>query len=109
MDDMIKSSGYRISPMELEELIYRTDLVSECVALGVPHKEIGQAVVIVAQSNSPNDDTADKIMTACRNELPNYMIPHEIIWMESLPRNPNGKIDRKALSANYAHLFDDPD
>lgn len=105
MDDMIKSSGYRISPMELEELIYSTGLVSECVALGIPHTEIGQAVVIVAQSNSPNDDTVDKIITACRTELPNYMIPHEIIWKESLPRNPNGKIDRKQLGSELQDLF----
>lgn len=105
MDDMIKSSGYRISPMELEELIYSTGLISECVALGIPHKEIGQAVVVVAQSNSPNDDTVDKIMTACRNELPNYMIPHEIIWKDALPRNPNGKIDRKRLRDELQDIF----
>ena len=43
---MIKSSGYRISPTEVEEVIYATGLVNECAALGIPHPDLGQAVVI---------------------------------------------------------------
>lgn len=104
-DDMIKSSGYRISPTELEETIHATGLVSECAALGIPHDGLGQAVVIAAQSQTPNDETQDKILLACRQALPNYMVPAKIVWRETLPRNPNGKVDRKRIAAELDGLF----
>lgn len=106
-DDMIKSSGYRISPTELEEVIYATGLVTECAALGVPHNELGQAIIIAAHSQSPDDDTHDAIILECKKVLPNFMVPAMIVWQESLPRNPNGKIDRKRLSSELQDLFQD--
>jgi acyl-CoA ligase (AMP-forming) (exosortase A-associated) len=104
-DDMIKSSGYRISPTELEEVIYGTGLVAECAALGVPHSELGQAVVIAAHSPTPDDDTRDAIILECKKSLPNFMVPAMVVWEESLPRNPNGKIDRKRLAGELQDLF----
>lgn len=104
-DDMIKSSGYRISPTELEEVIYGTGLVNECAALGIPHLDLGQAVVIACFAESATDATRDALVAACRQALPNYMVPAEIVFRDVLPRNPNGKIDRKLLSAELADLF----
>jgi acyl-CoA ligase (AMP-forming) (exosortase A-associated) len=106
-DDMIKSSGYRISPTELEEVIYGTALVTECAALGIPHNDLGQAVVIAAHSQTPSDETRDAIILACKKALPNFMVPSMIVWQESLPRNPNGKIDRKRLAGELQDLFQD--
>lgn len=106
-DDMIKSSGYRISPTEVEEVIYATDLINECVALGIPHPDLGQAVVIVCQAENPDNKTREALLTACRTNLPNYMVPAHIVYRDSLPRNPNGKIDRQALSAEIAKLFEE--
>jgi acyl-CoA ligase (AMP-forming) (exosortase A-associated) len=106
-DDMIKSSGYRISPTEVEEVIYGTGLVHECAALGIPHLELGQAVVIACFAENPISTTRELLITACRNALPNYMVPTEIVFRDSLPRNPNGKIDRKSLSAEFADLFEE--
>jgi len=104
-DDMIKSSGYRISPTEVEEVIYGTGLVNECAALGIPHFELGQAVVIACHSERSGDGARDAILQACRKALPNYMVPPEIVFREALPRNPNGKIDRKRISAELEDLF----
>jgi acyl-CoA ligase (AMP-forming) (exosortase A-associated) len=104
-DDMIKSSGYRISPTEVEETIYSTGLVDECAALGIPHQDLGQAVVIIACSRVASEESRDEVLAACRATLPNYMVPSEIIWHDSLPRNPNGKIDRKKLYAEFVELF----
>jgi acyl-CoA ligase (AMP-forming) (exosortase A-associated) len=104
-DDMIKSSGYRISPTELEEVIYGTGLVTDCAALGIPHPELGQAVVIAAHSQQPDDETRDAIILECKKSLPNFMVPAMIVWHESLPRNPNGKIDRKRLAGELQDLF----
>ncbi len=106
-DDMIKSSGYRISPTEVEEVIYNTGLVKECAAIGIPHKDLGQAVVIAAHSESSEENSDSKIMHACRTELPNFMVPQKIVWCDALPRNPNGKIDRRRLSEDLEGLFQD--
>lgn len=106
-DDMIKSSGYRISPTEVEEEVYSTGLVNECAALGIPHAEIGQALVVVAHTRTPNEATADAVISACKRAFPNYMVPARIIWQDALPRNPNGKIDRKRLVSAYSDVFED--
>ena len=108
-DDMIKSSGYRISPTEVEEVIYGTGLVNECAALGIPHLELGQAVVIACYTEQASEMTREALISACRNALPNYMVPAEIVFLDVLPRNPNGKIDRKNLSAELADLFRNKD
>ncbi|MET0508508.1 MAG: acyl-CoA ligase (AMP-forming), exosortase A system-associated, partial [Burkholderiaceae bacterium] len=98
-DDMIKCSGYRVSPTEVEEAVFRTGLVREAAAIGVPHPTLGQAIVVVALPSSGGGDTRT-LLAACRDELPGYMVPTTIEWVETaLPRNANGKIDRKALVA----------
>ncbi|MBT8446240.1 MAG: acyl-CoA ligase (AMP-forming), exosortase A system-associated [Gammaproteobacteria bacterium] len=94
-DEMIKTSGYRVSPTEIEEVVYDSGLVAEAAAIGVPHPTLGQAIVIYAVMN---EDDADAVLAHCRANLANYMVPAELHCVESLPRNQNGKIDRKALA-----------
>nr|MBA2689443.1 acyl-CoA ligase (AMP-forming), exosortase A system-associated [Burkholderiales bacterium] len=108
-DEMIKTSGYRVSPTEVEEVLYATKLVGEVAALGVDHPVLGQAVTIIA---TPADEgatlTADALLAVCKRQLPAYMVPAHIeIIAGSLPRNPNGKIDRKLLASERQHLFTD--
>lgn len=105
-DDMIKVSGYRISPAEIEEVILASGLTAEAAALGVPHPALGQAIVIVAK-RAGKDVTPATLLQECRRCLPAYMLPsHIAVNEEDLPRNPNGKIDRKALQAEFAGLFE---
>lgn len=99
-DEMIKTSGYRVSPTEIEEVIYSTGMVRETAALGVPHPVLGQAIVVVATPGNGTALDVDTLMAACRQRLPAYMVPAAISERAgSLPRNPNGKIDRKRLAA----------
>lgn len=104
-DEMIKTSGYRISPSEIEEVIFATGLVADAAAVGVSHPALGQAIVIVAApaTGRAADDAA--LLEACRKELPAFMVPTRIEWRESLPRNPNGKYDRPRLAAELSDLF----
>jgi len=104
-DDMIKTSGYRVSPTEIEEVIYSSKLVGEAVALGIPHPTIGQGILIVATSSTENELDSETIINTCKKELPNFMVPLLIEKRDSLPRNPNGKIDRKLLSSEYQDIF----
>ncbi len=102
-DEMIKTSGYRVSPTEIEEILYATRLVGECAAFGVPHATLGQAIfIVVTPPQGGALDTAD-LLAQCRNRMPAYMVPTRIETRAgALPRNPNGKIDRKSLLAEFA-------
>jgi acyl-coenzyme A synthetase/AMP-(fatty) acid ligase len=105
-DEMIKTSGYRVSPTEIEEVVYRTGLVSEVAALGVEHDQFGQAIVLVAAMSDPANHDAKSLLKACQQTLPAYMVPKHIeIRTGSLPRNPNGKIDRKVLAESFRTFF----
>jgi acyl-CoA synthetase (AMP-forming)/AMP-acid ligase II len=104
-DDMIKSSGYRISPTEVEEVIYATGLVSECAALGIPHPTIGQAVVVAATLSGDAIVNSDEIIKACKKTLPNFMVPQKVVDFDVLPKNPNGKIDRKKLASDLNSMY----
>ena len=98
-DEMIKTSGYRVSPTEVEEVIYATELVGEAVAVGIPHPVLGQAIIVIVTSRGGANFDTDVLLTACKLNLPAFMVPSKILLREgNLPRNPNGKIDRKLLT-----------
>ena len=109
-DEMIKVSGYRVSPTEIEEVLYGTQAVGEVAAFGIAHPSMGQGIVVVA---TPKDGMAvdeSTLLAACRANLPAFMIPAKIeIRAGPLPRNPNGKIDRKSLSLEFAGVFEPGD
>ena len=101
-DEMIKTSGYRVSPTEVEEILYATQQVGECVAFGIDHATLGQAIQVIA--TPPAGALLDPValLTECRQRMPAYMLPVGIEARQGpLPRNPNGKIDRKTLSTEW--------
>jgi acyl-CoA ligase (AMP-forming) (exosortase A-associated) len=102
-DEMIKTSGYRVSPTEVEEVIYATQLVGECVAFGVEHAKLGQAIQVMA--TPPTGASAldlEALWAECRSRMPAYLVPAGIEPAAApLPRNPNGKIDRRLLAAGW--------
>jgi acyl-CoA ligase (AMP-forming) (exosortase A-associated) len=106
-DEMIKTSGYRVSPTEIEEVLYATGLVAEAVAVGSPHPVLGKAIVVIGVPKTRADGISEELLAACRKELPTYMVPAHIEWRDALPRNANGKIDRPALAAAVATVFDE--
>jgi acyl-CoA synthetase (AMP-forming)/AMP-acid ligase II len=105
-DEMIKTSGYRVSPTEIEEVIYATKLVGEAAALGIPHPVLGQAIVVVATARDGAQLDTEALLAQCRQRLPAFMVPARAIERKgSLPRNPNGKIDRKLMAQEMQDLF----
>jgi acyl-CoA ligase (AMP-forming) (exosortase A-associated) len=97
-DAMIKSAGNRISPQEIEEAALATGLVSEAAAVGVKDERLGQSVLLVVRGSGDDEG----LKAALKRDLPNFMQPHEVRWVERMPLNPNGKIDRAALQAEMA-------
>jgi acyl-CoA ligase (AMP-forming) (exosortase A-associated) len=104
-DEMIKTSGYRVSPTEVEETVFASGLVGDAAAVGVPHANLGQAIVVVATAAPDRAQDTDAVLQYCRNKLPLYMVPAAIEWRDSLPRNPNGKYDRPRLAAELKDFF----
>lgn len=96
-DEMIKVSGNRISPSEIESVALASGLVSEAVAIGVPDARLGQAIILVARG--PDPGASDRLSAHLKSELPSFMQPKQIVWREDMPRNPNGKLDRSRLKA----------
>jgi acyl-CoA ligase (AMP-forming) (exosortase A-associated) len=101
-DEMIKTSGYRVSPTEVEEILYATGLVDECAAFGILHPELGQAIVALVLPAAGKAVSVEALAGECRSRMPAYMLPQHFELRDSaLPRNPNGKIDRKGLAAEF--------
>jgi acyl-CoA ligase (AMP-forming) (exosortase A-associated) len=97
-DDMIKVSGYRISPTEIESVLHATGLVAEVAAFGIDHPQLGQAIAVIAVPVEEGVIDAVALLAECKRRLPAYMVPAHIdLRAGPLPRNPNGKIDRNLL------------
>lgn len=105
-DEMIKTSGYRVSPTEVEEIVYATKRAGECAAFGVPHPMLGQAIVLVVTDNAGGPVDVAALTRELRDRMPAFMVPAKIdVRPGPLPRNPNGKIDRKHLAGDFLELF----
>ena len=96
-DAMIKVSGNRISPTEIEEAALASGAVSDVAAFGVADERLGQAIVLVAVAKGSGAKV--NLRNYLRRELPQHMRPAHIVWKDSLPVGPNGKLDRTALKA----------
>lgn len=98
-DEMIKTSGYRVSPTEIEDAANATGLVGEAVAVGLPDERLGQAVALAVapMPGSPDGVDTGAMMSALRRRLPRFMLPTRIEVRPTLPRSPNGKFDRQAI------------
>ena len=98
MDAMLKVSGFRISPNEIEDAVSRSGLVGHVVAFGRNDEINGQVVevAITAPDDGPVDTAA--LLKYCRATMPNYMVPQNIHgWHGKMPRTSSGKLDRPTI------------
>ncbi len=95
-DAMIKVSGNRISPTEIEEAALASGMVRDAAAFGVPHASTGQVVMLVAVGDGDEAGLAAYL----KRLLPPHMQPAQIKWRDALPLGANGKLDRVALKAS---------
>ena len=103
-DAMIKNQGYRLSPEEVENLLLGSGLVHEACAFGVENPAVGHDVIaVISLKNGGEDGAIDSVRKYAINNGPPYMIPKEIIVRDELPKNANGKIDRKGISSAYTN------
>ena len=99
-DDMIKTSGYRVSPTEIEEVAHGFPGVAEAAAVGLPDELLGQTIALAVAPTAPEapPDT-DALLDHFKSEVPLHMVPRHIVVLATLPHGPNGKIDRGTIRA----------
>ncbi|KPF93688.1 AMP-binding protein [Novosphingobium sp. AAP83] len=101
-DAMIKTSGNRVSPQEVEEAAVATGFVAEAVALGLPDPQLGAAIHLVVRASGDEAAARAELIPALTRALPNFMVPRHVHWRDAMPVSPNGKLDRVALAAELA-------
>jgi acyl-CoA ligase (AMP-forming) (exosortase A-associated) len=96
-DTMIKSSGFRISPTEVEEVLFQTGMVRGAAVIGIPDDVLGQVIkaFVVAKDSQPLD--ADALLAICAQKMPRYMVPKFLQVVDELPKTSSGKVDYPAL------------
>ncbi len=101
-DEQIKTQGYRVSPLEIEELLYSTGVVHEAAAFGKKDDLLGQRIVVVCSLREGKTSSPDEIRKLCAERAPSHLVPQEIVVLNDLPKNANGKTDRSLLKSQYA-------
>ena len=96
-DAMIKSSGYRISPTEVEEILFQTGKIRQAAAIGIPDEVLGQTVKAFVVAKDGADLDCDYIQAYCLEKMPRHMVPKHFEIMSELPKTSSGKVDYPAL------------
>ena len=96
-DTMIKSSGFRISPTEVEEVLFQSGKLRGAGVIGIPDETLGQSIkaFVVPRDGEPLD--MDSLTTYCAEKMPRYMVPKAFEVLTELPKTSSGKVDYPAL------------
>jgi acyl-CoA synthetase (AMP-forming)/AMP-acid ligase II len=99
--DMIISGGENIYPAEVENVILAHPAVTEVAVIGLPDEKWGETTCAIVVTN---DDEVDEqaIISCCEETLSRYKLPRKVIFVESIPRNPSGKILKRVLREQFA-------
>ena len=96
-DTMIKSSGYRISPTEIEEVLFQSGIIRQAAVIGVPDEVLGQSIkAFVVSKNGDGLDT-NALLGFCAQKMPRHMVPKAVEVLDELPKTSSGKVDYPAL------------
>jgi acyl-CoA ligase (AMP-forming) (exosortase A-associated) len=103
-DDMIKTSGCRVSPTEVEEIAVQHPNIADCICLGIEDEDIGEKICLVYTTSSGMESHAEDIRNFCRKKAPYYLVPHEVVFMKEFPLTSSGKIDRMRIKQEIKTL-----
>src|SRR5205814_6073222 len=113
-DEMIVSGGENVFPAEVEELLARHEAIADAAAVGVDDEKFGQRLKAFVVLRDGAELSEDEIKGYVKENLANYKVPREVVFVDELPRNPTGKVlkrelqekteDRKSTRLNSSHL-----
>jgi fatty-acyl-CoA synthase len=99
--DMIKSGGENVASREVEEMIYRLPSVSEVAVIGLPDPYWIEAVTAVVVPRSGHALEVETVIAHCREHMASFKVPKRVIFAETLPKNPSGKLLKRELRKLY--------
>ena len=100
--DMIKSGGENVASREVEEMIYRLPAVSEVAVIGLPDAKWIEAVTAVIVLKAGQALTEAQVIAHCNQHMATFKVPKRVVFAESLPKNPSGKLLKRELRTAYA-------
>jgi acyl-coenzyme A synthetase/AMP-(fatty) acid ligase len=96
-DTMIKSSGFRISPTEVEEVLYQSGKLQGAAVIGIPDPILGQSIKAFAVPKSGESIDQNNLIEFCAGKLPKHMVPKVVETVSELPKTTSGKVDYPEL------------
>ncbi len=96
-DTMIKSSGYRISPTEVEEVLFQTGKVRQAAVIGIPDEVLGQSIKAFLVPKDGEQVECESLLDYCAEKMPRHMVPKYLELLPELPKTSSGKVDYPAL------------
>ncbi|MBN1952323.1 MAG: acyl--CoA ligase [Bacteroidales bacterium] len=96
-DDIIKTRGEKVSPVEIENLIYQLKGIREVAVFGMPDEVLGESIAAVITVHETASLTDKEILMHCSKHLEMFMVPQKILFLQEMPKSSNGKIDKKIL------------
>ena len=96
-DDIIKTRGEKVSPVEIENVIYKIPGIKEVAVIGIPDELMGESIIAFVTTHGNIQIGEKEIQKECMSRLELFMIPQRIIFLDEMPKSSNGKIDKKEL------------
>jgi len=103
-DNLLKVSGHRINPQEIEDVLMETGLLTEAIIIGFPDELMGQKLMALATPKN-NEISENLCLRECALRLPKYKVPSRLEFVKSLPKNSHGKIDSGKCMEIVARAF----
>lgn len=104
--DLIISGGFNVYPKEIEERIDQIDGVAESAVVGIAHPDFGEGVVAVVQHKPGRKEPgAEEIIQRLKGELANFKVPKRVFFVDELPRNAMGKVQKNVLRDRFKDAF----
>ncbi len=103
--DMVITGGLNVYPKEIELFIDDLPGVKECAVIGVPHPDLGEAVVAIIVPDSDASISEEDVMRASKQNIAGYKVPKRVVFITELPRNTMAKIQKASLRETYGSLF----
>ena len=103
--DLVISGGFNVYPKEVESEIDALDGVFESAVIGVAHPDFGEGVVAAVVRNAGSTLSEAAILEALKKRLANYKLPKRVLFLDQLPRNTMGKVQKNVLRETYRDLF----
>ena len=103
--DLIITGGFNVYPAEVENALDAINGISESAVIGVPHPDFGEGVTAVVVTSNENAPDADQIRTTLSHDLAKYKLPKQVYFVDALPRNKMGKIQKNELREKFQETY----